>query len=160
MFIAPTGRYDSDSKDNIGVGYWSHSFQAAAYYYLADKSTAFMISPLYEFHSDIIDAKVKPGPRFGIDYGISQYFTEKLELTLQGGHVSQIGKDEGEDVYWNKTFRDQLSTIGLGVGYWFSLDRFYSNLKWTKSFATKQNFITDAIELQLIYTIPFNQEDI
>ncbi|WP_282122838.1 SphA family protein [Algibacter mikhailovii] len=155
LFSAPTGRYDSNMDDNIGIGYWSHIFQAAAYYYLAEKSTAFMISPVYEIHSKISDTNVKPGARFALEYGISQYFTERLEVTLQGGHVWQISEDKGEDVYWNRSYKDQLSTIGIGIGFWAVPNRFYGNLKWSKTYATKQNFIANALELQLIFTAPF-----
>ena len=155
LFCAPTGQYDSDANDNIGVGYWSHTFQAAAYYYLAEKSTAFMISPAYEIHSEIRDTNVKPGARFALEYGISQYFTERLEVTLQGGHVFQITEDKGEDVYWNRSYKDQLSSAGIGLGFWAVPNRFYGNLKWSTTYATKQNFIANALELQLIYTIPF-----
>lgn len=160
LFCAPTGRYDSNADDNIGVGYWSHSFQAAAYYYLAKKSTAFMLSPVYEIHSEISDANVKPGARFALEYGISQYFTERLEVTLQGGHVWQISEDKGEDVYWERSYKDQLSTVGIGLGFWAVPNRFYGNLKWSTNYATKQNFIVNVLELQLIYTVPFNKNNI
>lgn len=155
MFSAPTGRYNSAADDNIGVGFWSHIFQAAAYYYLAEKSTAFMLTPVYEIQSKIRDTDIKPGSRFALEYGISQYFTERLELTLQGGHAWQISEDKGEDVYWNTSYKDQLSTVGIGLGFWFVPDRFYGNLKWSKTYATKEHFNTNAFVLQLIYTIPF-----
>lgn len=156
MFSAPTGRYNSEAEDNIGVGFWSHIFQAATYYYLAEKSTAFMLSPIIEIQSKIRDTDVKPGSRFALEYGISQYFTERLEVTLQGGHAWQISEDKGEDVYWNTSNKDQLSTVGIGLGFWLVPDRFYGNLKWSTTYASKEHFNPNTIELQLIYTIPFN----
>lgn len=156
LFTVPTGRFDVEADDNIGVGFWSHTFQSAAYYYLADKATAFMFSPSYEIHSKIKGSDTKPGSRIALEYGISQYFTERLEVTLQGGHAWQIGDDTGDDIYWDKSYKDQLSTAGIGLGYWLAPNRFYANLKGSTTYLTKQHFNAQAIELQLIYTIPFN----
>ena len=91
-----------------------------------------------------------------MEYGISQYFTERFEVTLQGGHAWQIGDDTGDDIYWDKSYKDQLSTAGIGLGYWLAPNRFYANLKGSMTYLTKQHFNAQAIELQLIYTIPFN----
>lgn len=156
LFTVPTGRYEIEADDNIGVGFWSHSFQAVAYYYLADKATAFMLSPTYEIHGKIKDSDAKPGSRFALEYGISQYFTERFEVTVQGGHAWQIGDDTGDDIYWDASYKDQLSTVGIGLGYWLVSNRFYGNLKGSTTYLTKQHFNANAIQLQLIYTIPFN----
>lgn len=156
LFTVPTGRFEAEADDNIGVGFWSHAFQAAAYYYLADKATALMISPTYEIHSKIKDSDIRSGSRIALEYGISQYFSERFEVTLQGGHAWQVGDDTGGDIYWDTSYKDQLSTVGLGLGYWLAPNRFYGNLKGSTTYSTKQHFNANAIELQLIYTIPFN----
>jgi len=31
LFVAPTGKYETGGSDNVGLGYWSHLVQAAAY---------------------------------------------------------------------------------------------------------------------------------
>jgi hypothetical protein len=151
LFYTPTGRYKTGADDNIGLGYWSHIIQMASYYYpKPDKSTAFMFMPSYEFHGNIKDAKVRPGSRLIMEYGISQYLSEKVEVTLQAGHAWQTGEDSGSDVYWDTSVKDQMSVFGLGVSYWF-LPNLYANAKYTGSFGLKQNFKTNMFQLQIMF---------
>lgn len=151
LFYAPTGRYETGADDNIGLGHWSHVIQMASYYYpKPDKSTAFMFMPSYEFHGHLKDANVRPGSRFIMEYGISQYLSEKLEVTLQGGHAWQMGKDSGSDVYWDTSVKDQMSLFGLGIGYMF-LPNLYANAKYTGSYGLKQNFKVNIYQLQIMF---------
>lgn len=151
MFTAPTGRYTTGADDNVGLGYWSHAIQLFTYYYLLEKATALYIGNTFELHSKVKDVDVKPGSRYAIEYGISQYFTERFELTVQGGISWQVGKDSGDDVYWDTSFKDRSSTIGAGVGYWPISDILYFNLKWWTNYALRQSFKTNSFQLQLIY---------
>lgn len=153
LFIAPTGRYETGSEDNVGLGYWSHNVQAAFYFYpKPDKSTAILIMPTYEWHSSIKDADVKPGSRFILEYGISQYVSERLEITLQGGHAWQIGKDSGTDVYWDTNTKDQMSLVGAGLGYWIKPNTFYIQGKYGTTYNNKQHFRANIFQIELLVT--------
>jgi hypothetical protein len=152
LFVAPTGKYQTGGDDNVGIGYWSHVFQAAAYYYpLPQKATAIMVMPSYEFHGKLKDADVKPGSRFLLEYGISQYLSERFEVTLQGGHSWQTGKDSGDDVYWDNSVKDQMSIFGGGLGYWLMPDTLYANAKYSTTYNNKQHFKADAFQIQLLF---------
>lgn len=151
MFVAPTGRFEIGGSDNVGLGYWSHIIQAATYYYpLPQKETAIMVLPTYEFHGKIKGSNITPGSRLCLDYGVSQYFSERLEVTLQGGHAWQIGEDKGGDVYWDTSVKDQLSTLGGGVGYWLIPQQLYANVKYYFSYGERQHFDSDAFQIQLV----------
>ena len=151
LFYSPTGRYETGADDNIGLGHWSHVIQMASYYYpKPEKTTALMFMPSYEFHGNIKDANVRPGSRIIMEYGISQYFTEKLEVTLQGGHAWQLGEDSGSDVYWDTSVKDQMSLFAFGIGYMF-LPNLYANVKYTGSYGLKQNFKTNMFQLQFMF---------
>ena len=107
-FAAPTGKYETGSDDNLGLGFWTHQFQGFGYFYpLPDKSTAIMMGLTFEFNGRIKDADVKPGNRFSLEWGISQYLSEQFELGIQGGHNWQICDDTGDDVYWDPKFHDR-----------------------------------------------------
>ena len=152
MFSAPTGRYETGADDNIGLGYWNHILQVFAYYYLMpEKASAIFLGNSFEFHSKIKDADVRPGNRFTLDYGISQYLSERFEVTIQGGNTWQVGEDTGDDVYWDTSFKDRYSTIGVGLGFWPVKQKFYTHLKWWTNYAIRQHFKTNNIQLQLIY---------
>ncbi len=151
LFYAPTGKYSTGADDNVGLGYWSHIVQASTYFYpKPDKSTAIMVTPSFEWHSKIKDADVQPGSRFILEYGVSQYLSEKFEVTLQGGHVWQVGADSGNDIYWDTSVKDQMSIIGAGLGYWLIPSILYLNAKYSTTYALKQHFKTNTFQLQLM----------
>ncbi len=156
LFVAPTGKYETGADDNVGLGYWSHIVQAAAYYYpQPEKSTAIMVMPSYEWHGNIKDADVKPGSRFILEYGISQYFSERLEITLQGGHAWQSGEDSGSGVYWDTRIKDQMSIFGGGIGYWLKPNVFYTNAKYSTTYNNKQHFKADVFQIELLLMTDF-----
>lgn len=151
LFVAPTGKYNTGADDNVGVGYWSHIIQAATYYYpTPQKSTAILIMPSYEFHGKLKDADVKPGARVILEYGVSQYLSERFEVSIQGGHAWQSSKDSGSDVYWNNSVKDQMSIFGGGIGYWLKPDVFYANAKYSTTYNNKQHFKANSFQVQLI----------
>jgi hypothetical protein len=150
MFTLPTGRYETGADDNIGLGYWNHVFQLYGYYYLMQKATALYLGNTFETHSEIKDIDVRPGNRYTLEYGLSQYLSERLEVNVQGGHTWQVGKDSGSDVYWDTSNEDRYSTIGVGLGYWPVTDILYLNLKWWTNYGIRQHFKFNAYQLQLI----------
>lgn len=151
MFTAPTGRYETGADDNIGLGYWSHTFQVFTYYYMMQKATALYLGNTYEAHSKLKDADVKPAGQYTLEYGVSQYLSERLEITVQGGHSWQVGEDSGTDVYWDTSYKDRNSTIGVGLGYWPVKNIFYANFKWWTNYGMRQHFKINSFQIQLIY---------
>ena len=153
LFYAPTGKYELGGSENVGLGYWSHLVQAAAYYYpLPQKATALLLMPTYEWHGKIKGTDVTPGSRFILEYGISQYLTERFEIIAQGGNAWQVGEDAGNDVYWDKSIKDQMSTVSGGIGYWIVPEVFYANAKYTTSYNNKQHFKTNAFQIELLFS--------
>jgi hypothetical protein len=151
MFTAPTGKYEIGADDNIGLGYWTHAFQIFTYYYLRQKATALYWGNTLELHGKTKDVDVKVGSQYTIEYGISHYLSERLEITIQGGNSWQVGEDSGDDVYWDTSIKDRNSTIGLGLGYWPVKEKLYTHLKWWTNYGMRQHFKVNAFQLQLIY---------
>jgi hypothetical protein len=151
MFTAPTGRYETGADDNIGLGYWSHAFQLFTYYYMLQKATAFYLGNTFELHGKVKDVDVKPAGQYTLEYGISQYLSERFEVTVQGGHSWQVGEDSGTDVYWDASYKDRNSTIGVGLGFWPVKDIFYTNVKWWTNYGMRQHFKVNTLQIQLIY---------
>ena len=118
MLWAPTGRYATGADDNIGLGYWTHQFQASAYGYLLDKATALMVALTFETNSRVFDADERPGNRLSIEYGLSQYVTPWLELGLFGGHNFRVSDSTGADLVGDGSIYDRKSLFGGSVGVW------------------------------------------
>ena len=151
-FYAPTGKYETGGEGNLGLGFWTHQLQAFGYYYpVADKSTAIMLGLTYEINGKIKDADVTPGNRFALDWGVSQYVSEKIELLVQGGHSFQVGDDTGNDVFWDPSYHDSKSTVAFGASYWVLPNRLALTGKYAFDFGARQRFENNTFMLNVTY---------
>lgn len=151
---APTGRYKTGADNNIGKGYWTHQFQAPFYLYFLEQATALAIVPTFETNGKIKDADVRPGNRFTIEYGISQYITSWLELEILNGHNWQLSDDSGEDVWWKHSElfgKDQTSTFSVGVGVWPWEGRLAARVKYAMDYAVKQRYKSNFWSFSIVF---------
>jgi prepilin-type processing-associated H-X9-DG protein len=138
---APTGRYERGGTDNTGLGFWTHQFQGFGYYYpFTNKSTALMAALTYEINSEIEDTEVKPGNRLTLEWGLSQYFSERLDLGIQGGHNWQVSPDTGREVIWDSSQYDRKSITTFAIGYWPWKQRLYATFKYGFEYGIRQRF--------------------
>jgi hypothetical protein len=156
VFI-PTGRYVPGGNDNTGLGFWSNDFQLFGYWYpekvkgQASKALAIMLGLTFELESKIKDADVIPGSRLSLDYGISQYMSDKLELGIYGGNNWQISDDKGSQVYWNPAIHDRLGVVGAQIGYWVWANRLEAVGKYGWNYGAVQRFKQNIFEINLIF---------
>ena len=151
-FYAPTGKYDKGASDNVGLGFWTHQFQAFGYYYpLPEKATAVMLGLTTEINGDVKDSKVNPGSRLSLDWGIDQYLTPQLDVGIQGGHNWQVGDDSGSDVYWDPKFHDRKNTLVFSVGYWPVPDWLWISGRYGFDYGSRQRFENQIWSLNLIF---------
>jgi hypothetical protein len=157
MFYAPAGKYEPGGSNNTGTGYWSHIFQGFAYYYPlkangeTSKALALMLAPTYEITSKMDKADVNPGNRFYLDYGISQYFSDKFFAGIFGGNSWQVSKDEGSGVYWNNNIKDRVGVLGFEAGYWPWAGRFQITGKYGFNYGAVQSFKMNTLEINLMF---------
>jgi hypothetical protein len=150
-FTAPTGRYETGADDNIGLGFWTHQPQLFTYYYPSvDQATAFMLGLTYELNSNIKGEDFNPGNRFSLEWGISQYLSERLELGIMGGHNWQVSDDKGSDVWW-PDYRDRKSTLAFSAAYWAVKGRLYIAGKYMFDYGARQRFLTKGFMLNFIF---------
>ncbi|UCG89235.1 MAG: transporter [Gemmatimonadota bacterium] len=151
-FHAPTGKYETGGSDNMGLGFWTHQFQGYGYFYpVPDKSTAVMVGLTYELNGTIKDADVKPGNRFTLEYGISQFLSERLEVGVAGGHNWQVSDDSGEDVYWDPAVRDRKNMLIFNVSVWPVPERLMLNAKYGFDYGARQRFQNNYLMLNLLF---------
>ncbi len=148
----PTGRYETGADDNLGLGFWTNQFQGFGYYYpVPDKSTALMMGITYEINGKIKDEDFKPGNRLSLEYGISQYLSERLEVGIQGGHNWQVSDDTGEDIFWDPSIHDKKSTLNFTGGYWVWKEKMQLNFKYGFDYGMVQRFKNHAFMLNLTF---------
>jgi hypothetical protein len=151
-FTAPTGRYTPGADDNVGLGFWTHQVQAWGNYYpVEDQSTALVLGLTYELSGDLKGEDFNPGNRFSLEWGISQYLSERLELAVMGGHNWQVTEDRGSDVYWDPSYFDRKSTLAFTAGYWVWPGRMQITGKYAFDFAVRQRFKTNFFMLNLTF---------
>jgi hypothetical protein len=153
----PTGKYVPGGNDNTGLGFWSNIIQVYGYWYpekvkgQSSKALAIMFGVSYELESKIKDADVIPGSRLSLDYGISQYMSDKLELGIYGGNNWQVSDDKGSQVYWDPSIHDRLGVVGAQIGYWVWPNRLQAVGKYGWNYGAVQRFQQNIIEINLIF---------
>lgn len=87
-FLAPTGRYDSTSSNNVGSGYWTNAIASGQTIYLtSDKATAISAFELYEFHTTQQGTNIHPGQNLNLDYSVTRIFLLNPSLRFQLGLI-------------------------------------------------------------------------
>ena len=105
----------------------------------------------YELNSSIKDVDVTPGNRLSLEWGLSQYLTPWLELSILGGHNWQVSDDSGDDVFWDPTVHDRKSTMMFGAGFWPWQGRLYVSARYGFDFAMRQRFDNTNFMVNVIF---------
>ncbi len=75
--FAPTGRYDVDAADNIGLGMWTFElFAGATVFFDEAKSWHFATTAFYETHTDKKDTEVRVGDILSLEGGLGKSFLD------------------------------------------------------------------------------------
>jgi hypothetical protein len=70
---------------------------------------------------------------------------------IQGGSQWQVGRDQGDDVYWDTSVKDQVHTVGAGLGWWPWMGKLYVNAKWWTNYGQRQHFKANTWQVNLIW---------
>jgi hypothetical protein len=80
-FLAPTGRFDPNSNNNVGSGYWTNALASGQTVYLtSNKATAISAFELYEFHTVQKGTEIHPGETLNLDYSGTRSFPLNKDL--------------------------------------------------------------------------------
>lgn len=149
---APTGRYKEGADDNLGMGYWSNQFQGYAYYYTSEaKTTALMLALTYELNGKTKGVDVSPGSRLALEWGWSQYVSERVELGIQGGSIWQVTDDKGSDVDYDPSVYSRANTVGFMAGYWAWKNKLQLIFKYNHDYGVRQGFRNNAFMLNAVF---------
>jgi hypothetical protein len=87
-FLAPTGRFNSASNNNVGSGYWTNAVSSGQTIHLtSNKATAVSAFEMYEFHTVQQGTDIHPGETLDLDYSLTRVFPLNKDLRLQIGLV-------------------------------------------------------------------------
>ena len=146
----PIGKYDEGADDNVGLGFWTGQAQGSLYYYLNEQTTAFMLAATYEVHGEKEGTDITPGDHFSLEYGISQYLSQRLEIGLQGYIQKQVKGDSGNDGLLDLNADTEVKGFGAQLSYW-ATSRLNVSFKYMKEYDAKARFEGSWIMLNLTF---------
>jgi len=87
-FLAPTGKFQAGTNDNVGSGYWVSTFSSGQTFYLTKtKATSLSAFQMYEIHGTQKDTNIHPGQTLSLDYSLMQNIPLRNDNGLQIGLV-------------------------------------------------------------------------
>jgi len=87
--FAPTGRYDPDADDNLGLGMWSFElFGGTTVFFDKKKSWHFATTAYYETHTEKKDTDIKVGDLLTLEGGLGKSFMQGA-LTVGAAYYAQ-----------------------------------------------------------------------
>lgn len=158
-FLAPTGRFDSTSNNNVGSGYWTNAASAGETFYLTpNKGTAVSAFQMYEFHGTQQGTEIHPGQNVDLDYSVTQVFVPTSGLRLQLGLVGyeqwQTTDKTGPTVTQAQSAAlYRVNALGFALNVMLPERRVSVGAKYFKEFSNKSTF--QGYSLQISGTITF-----
>jgi len=87
-FLAPSGRFNVGSSNNVGSGYWTKAFSSGKTFYLTEnRTTAISAFKMYEIHTTQQSTQIHPGDTLNLDYSLTHVLPLQRDLNLQLGLV-------------------------------------------------------------------------
>jgi len=148
----PIGEYESDASNSIGLGFMTLLTQAAGYLYLdQQQASALALIATYEIHSQKLGTDITPGDHFTLEYGFSQYFSQRLEVSISGFSQWQVEGDKGNDILLDGSVKTEVHGIGGQISYSFT-PRFNMALRYMIEYNAKARFEGQFIALNFFFT--------
>ena len=148
---APIGKYDEDDVNNIGLGFWTFQAHVGGYYYIdKQQASALMLAVTYETHTKKDGTDITPGDHFTLEYGFSQYLSERLEVGITGYSQWQVNGDDGDDSFLDPDVKCEIHAVGGQVAYWVT-PRLNLSLRYLSEYNAKARFEGDLVTINLTF---------
>jgi len=151
----PVGKYEKGAADNVGLGFWSHQFQAAAACYpWKNRATALTLAVTYDLNSEKEDSDITPGSHLSLNWGISQYLPLSgeellLEVGLLGYDQWKVAADRGDDLVLEPAY-DRVHAVGIQCGVTYTPIPGYLNFKYLYEYDAKARFEGEVLNLSFL----------
>jgi hypothetical protein len=145
-FLAPTGRFDPSSNNNVGSGYWTQVLAAGETFYLtSNKATAVSAFEMYEFHTTQEGTQIHPGQNLDLDYSLTQRLPLRDGILLQVGIVGyeswQTTDKTGPDITSSQAAaRYRVNALGASSYVMLPARKVTIGAKYFKEFSDRSTF--------------------
>jgi hypothetical protein len=145
----PTGKYQVNDPENVGLGYWSHNFRVASRY-KPNAKISLTGALTYELNGKQKDVDFTEASHLTFDYAASYNFTMGHEVGIMGFGAWQTGNDKGEKAV---LLKDQIYGLGLYGSYWFVPGKFGVLGRVLNNFGTRNRYGGFAFQIGLNYLL-------
>ncbi|MNK01149.1 hypothetical protein D3C87_189430 [compost metagenome] len=151
--LAPTGKYSAGASDNVGSGYWTHTFSSGQSFYLSeDRKWVLSMFEIYEFHTEQEGTGVHPGQTLSLDASllseVSRSESLQVQLGLVGYFQRQTTEKTGPEVTAElKNERYAVNALGAAVNFVYPRPRANLSLRYFKEFANRSTYEGDSIQI-------------
>jgi hypothetical protein len=132
----PTGQYEYNDIDNVGLGYYSHNFRIASRY-KPNSNIGVTGAITYETNQTQKDSDFKEASHLTIDYGACYTWILGHEVGLYGNYTTQLGEDKNNPNLFSK---DQAWNIGAYGSYWIKPGKIGVLTRLSQNFGEKNRF--------------------
>ncbi|WP_281238204.1 MULTISPECIES: SphA family protein [Flavobacterium] len=145
----PTGKYKTNSPENVGLGYWSHNFRIASRIKPIPK-ISFTTALTYELNSKQKGIDYIEGSHLTYDISSSYNFTMGHEIGLYGYSTWQTSNDKGEK---GSELKDKIYGIGAYGSYWFIPGKIGVLARFTDNFGIRNRYAGLSVQLGINYLL-------
>jgi hypothetical protein len=158
-FLAPTGRFNVGSSNNVGSGYWTHAFSSGQTFYLTEnRTTTASAFQMYEIHTPQQGTQIHPGDTLNLDYSLTHVLPLQRDLNLQLGLVGyeqwQLTDKTGPGVTpVQSSAHYRVNALGFGASLILPSRKVSVGIKYFKEFEDRSTF--QGYSLQITAGIKF-----
>lgn len=138
MAGVPVGEYDKNDLANLGTNHWSFDLGGGYTYFNPDSGREFSATLGATYNFENSDTDYQNGIDMHLDWGASQFISEKTHIGLVGYYFEQVTGDSGDGAQLG-SFKSRVGGIGPQIGHLFAMGdkQAYVNLKGYWEFDAK-----------------------
>jgi hypothetical protein len=151
----PVGDYDPDRLANLGLGHGSIDAGYGYTYFDPAAGNEFSVVAGMTYNFENPDTDYRSGIDGHVDFGVSRFLSEQVQVGAVGYFYQQLTGDSGEGATLGP-FKSRVAGIGPQLGYFFPAGRMqgYVNLKGYYEFAAENRPEGWNVWLSVAFTPP------
>jgi len=155
MLGVPVGGYKVGQLANLGTNHWSIDAGGGYTYLDSYGGHEFSLVGGFTYNFENPDTNYRNGTSGHLDWGLSQFFSERLHVGLVGYFYQQLDGDSGSGAVLGD-FKSRVNAIGPQIGYLFKLGRrqAYLNLKGYQEYGAK--YRPEGFNIWLTFSMPLD----
>ena len=157
-FLAPTGKFQAGTNDNVGNGYWVSTFSSGQTFYLTrTKGTALSAFQMYEIHGSQKDTNIHPGQTLNLDYSLAQDISlhndNRMQIGVVGYDQWQTTNTTGPSITPEQaSARYRVTALGFASTLVLPVRKVNLSFKYLREFSNKSTFQGNSVQISSTIT--------